>query len=516
MRLEGNQECFPSLQLKVCSTEYVCGNAPLIHPGFSVPVITGSRFPSPEYTGSAYNALLAADYEMGFRVRPRSPYSQVFVVRHNPASPSNSLRGDESSGKRQLPFPPVTGETHLHHPKPRRLVGNIDDPNVTESDVNQERNGSSDSTTSGTEGYATALETQNESESAASDSSLTNDNHEEHTIQELVLSEPTSKPMSGVEAWEADLGETVKRIGGDMDDHDFKRGGSVASIGRKTGKHLTTPRGGRGVADGSKRGHILGLFDPPKEDTISSEEVDESPEMGDPRDEGLEQLEKLLHSRERLLADRERTIAAKEQSISEREQAIFRTEQAISQREQTVQRLEVEVEGREGAVSVQEKSVADRQALEAAQWSAKQKELEERVSQVEDRQRLLESKQKALEDQESNLASREERIRKRALELGEWARRIEAKEEEVNEKMSAVALAASESSLNHILKRCWGMLGVDAVATTPDSSRPHQTDPRNIRRDILFGPSRSGSYLILMSIGVCVVALRALVKFRRK
>jgi len=506
-RTEENQECFPSLQLKVRPTysflvEPIANifSAPLISP-----MHTGSHFPlplSPEHTGTAYSHLHTADYEMGFRSRTRSPHSQVFVVRHNPASPSNSF--GEANSKRLLPFPPVTGETHLHHPKPRRLVGNIDDPSITDSESNEhETNEAADSST---ESYYSALEAQDESSEGVA--------LEEPTMQELVASESTTKPISGVEAWELDLGETVKRIGGDTDSPDPKRGGSVAEIGRKAGKHLTAPRGARGITDGSKRGHILGLFDPPKDET----KMDSSPETEGKR---LEELEKEVHSREQHLCDMEQSVAERERVVSEREQAVSQKELVIAERELVIQRWELDVEHREEAVSVQEKDLSDRQALEAEQWSTKQKEFQTQVIRVEDSQSLLQAKQHSLENQELAIATREERIRGREVELRLWEKRIEAKEEELNEKINAAtALAASESSWPipvNVLRRCWRMLGMDVPADTDSSvSGPYQTNPRTIRRDILFGPSRSGGYLILMSIGVCVVALRVLDKIRRR
>jgi len=467
------------------------------------PMHTGSHFPLPlsaEHTGTAYGHLHTADYEMGFRSRTRSPNSQVFVVRHNPASPSNSF--GEANSKRLLPFPPVTGETHLHHPKPRRLVGNIDDPSVTDPGSNEhETNGAADSST---ESYDTALEVQNESDEGVG--------VEEPTIQELVASESTSKPISGVEAWESDLGETVKRIGGDTDSPDSKRGRSVAEIGRKAGKHLTAPRGARGISNGLKRDHILGLFDPPRDEI----KMDSSSETEGKR---LEELEKEVHSRKQHLCDMEQGVAERERVVSEREQAVSQKERVIAERELAIQCWELDVEHREGAVSVREKGLSDRQVLEAEQWSTKQKEFQAQVIKAEGSQRLLQAKQHALENQELNIASREERIRAREVELRLWEKRIEAKEEELNEKINAAAvLAASESSWPisvNILRRCWRMLGMD-VSAAADSIVPHQTNPRTIRRDILFGPSRSGGYLVLMSIGVCVVVLRALGKIRRR
>src|SRR6266545_8018801 len=188
------------------------------------PMHTGAGFPlplSPEHTGPSYHG---ADYEMGFRHHhTRSPHSQVFVVRHNPASPSNVLHVDDKKSKRLLPFPPMTGETHLHHPKPRRLIGtNTGVADLDSNDDNDNSGGISatDVTTYGTEGYETALETQSESESVVSTKTVQQHDEvkdaEQPSIQELLVAAEVqtcfTKPISGVEAWELELGETVKRI----------------------------------------------------------------------------------------------------------------------------------------------------------------------------------------------------------------------------------------------------------------------------------------------------------------
>jgi len=45
-------------------------------------------------------------------------------------------------------------------------------------------------------------------------------------------------PITGVEAWEMELGDTVKRIGGGAEPHaNGKNAGSVSEIGRKTGRN---------------------------------------------------------------------------------------------------------------------------------------------------------------------------------------------------------------------------------------------------------------------------------------
>jgi len=45
---------------------------------------------------------------------------------------------------------------------------------------------------------------------------------------------------------------------------------------------------------------------------------------------------------------------------------------------------------------------------------------------------------------------------------------------------------------------------------------PYQTSPWNIKRDALLGRRAGGGYLVLMSIGVCVVVLRALGRWGRR
>jgi len=141
-------------------------------------------------------------------------------------------------------------------------------------------------------------------------------------------------------------------------------------------------------------------------------------------------------------------------------------------------------------VTVQERGLSDRQVLEVGQWSAKHK-----VKTTN----FFYKRSKSLWKKELR------------VELRLWEKRIE---EELSEKINAAALAASESTWPipvNILRKCWRMLD----ATADSTISVHQTNPRTIRRDILFGSSRSGGYLVLMSVGVYgVVALRVLGKIR--
>ena len=73
-----------------------------------------------------------------------------------------------------------------------------------------------------------------------------------------------------------------------------------------------------------------------------------------------------------------------------------------------------------------------------------------------------------------------------------------------------------------MLKRLWGayvlpIVGEErtpeflkpAVVPQPTSQdTPREVSPRVIRRDFFLGRHRGGGYLVLMSIGVCVVVLR--------
>lgn len=464
------------------------------------PMHTGASYAlplSPEHTGLSYTHQHGTDYEIGFRHHTRSPHSQVFVVRHNPASPSNVFHTDDKKSKRLLPFPPMTGETQLHHPKPRKLIGT--NTGVADLDSSDDSGGigTTDATTSGTEGYETALETQSESESVDSTGKVEHigaKDAEQPSIQELLLVEPqTSKPISGVEAWELDLGETVKRIGGDMSSNG-RAGGSVAEIGRKAGRHPPTAHGGTDEPSSKKSG-LMSLFQPQEKapEVSGAKETD----LGSELDDEQVELNRNLELREQQLAARERSVALRE----------------------------LEVECREKAVVKQERDLHDLQATEQQCSSAKKMQLHEQASALEERERALEAMEKTIELKEANVTRREENLRKKEQEVKEWEKRVKAKETQLDERIereeqNRAAVAASVSETSWLLRKCWSLLGVDkylpssstSAATRSATQPPHQTASRSIKRDIFLGPSRSGGYLILMSIGVCVVVLRVLGK----
>lgn len=492
---------------------------------------SGSPIPlSPDRTGASYVQQPPADYEMGFRVHTHSPHSQVYVVRHNPASPSNAIHSNDKKAKRLLPFPPVTREAQLHHPKPMRLVGT--NSGVAELDSGDE-NGHvrhHNMTTSGTEGYETAQETQSESDSIALNSSAQRLEHtaEEPTIQELLSVEQGIKPISGVEAWEMELGETVKRIGGDKIDE--KRRGSVAEISRKAGRNTTAGRSGtsgtnRDRAVSLKRSGIIGLFDPQDEVQAPLQEergdlVDIQLNGEDTVEHGFAIREKCLEEKEQIIATRELEVGRREETVAVQERNLLeqkaREDKELEEKEWAIAKRELEIEHRQEVVCGQERGLCEREASEEERSLTTHKQLQDAALELDDRERALQSKEKAVGLKEMEVARREKDVQLQELKVKEWEKKVEAKESALEERIAKDTMAASISPWTitpvDLLRRCWSLIGSSSAAISGPESPRHRTSPWVIRRDIIFGPYHSGGYFVLMSIGVCVVALRVLGK----
>lgn len=445
-------------------------------------------------TGYASPPAYTGDFELGFRPHVYSPHSQAYMVQHNPASPSNS----GSSGKRLLPYPPVMGEAQLHHPKPRRLVGTTtgaDEDGLEElvegnsgagggyesesesrlgtlkgSSVPIFSSGTSADADDTTEGYVTAFDDQSQSGTSVYEPA-----EDELSIEDLLASEeqdssfkPLSNSISGVEAWEMDLGDTIKRIreetGGINSSVNAKRGssGSVAEIGRKAGRGMNGSMGSRRAGvDGIKRRGIMGLFEFPGE--IPVPEEDSSPAAPVALVEN--------HSAEDALAERERLVAARETAVLLREEAVTEGEQSA--------------------------------ALEWSTWRERQASEEERL---EIRLKEISGQSDELEQREKVLNSREEELQKKDQELKD-------REDEVK-----IAESNIPSTPFDLLKRCWRMFlqpgsrteaGPSSDKTTIRPSSPYRTHVSSIRRDFFLG-RLPGGYFVLMGIGFCVVALKVL------
>jgi len=498
------------------------------------PSHTGATFPlphSPQQTGNSYASppLIgpASDYELGFKQGAHSPSSQVFVVRHNP-SPFNGRLSGDSKGKRLLPYPPVTAPAQLHHPRPRRLVGtntgvaDLGAEEETGYESGVEGQDGTTSATSGTDGYNTAFETQSEGESVVSNGTVHHQEEEELSMQALLAGQPIIPgPITGVEAWEMELGDTVKRIGGGADPHaNGKNAGSVSEIGRKTGRNAGTT-GARRKPDGVKRDGLMGLFSAP---------VEESPSV---KQNGTED-----EDRARLLDEREATLSLREQEVQRREEAVSR---------------------REDVVTVQEIEMLEKKTSSDNHWTSMNAQLATRDTQFEERDRALQAKERALSLKEAEVSLKETQMLKQEQEArlqldGLNRREAEVQEERVRlgNKERVLDELAEKESIDAalwpvpvgLLRKCWGTFVLPIVgeertpgflSTKPsqlsnpglrspseastsssqgesDSTRPapYQTSPWNVKRDAILGRRAGGGYLVLMSIGVCVVVLRAL------
>ncbi|KIM37341.1 hypothetical protein M413DRAFT_277759 [Hebeloma cylindrosporum] len=517
--------------------------------GLLTPAHTGTYYALPTSPDHHYHDP-KADYELGFRHA---------VVHHGP-SPSNLAssagssadtlpRGDDSTTKpkrRLLPYPPVRTEMALHHPRPRRLVG------VLSSDADVESaDAATTTTTSDTEAdvYVTAAESSN--------SAVSEDREHEPSIEELLARgstastpSPSANKISGVEAWEMELGETVKRISGSTSSAPFESpfalsksmgvtSGSAASaeIGRKAARkadaevHATTGTGRRGK-DLKRGAGIMNLFAPlggPDEENEA--EVRSSMKEEDAQDEARDQADKLDHQqltqREEKLARREERVAMREKAVEEREIAVLSREELVDGRETVVAQLDRDVsdrglalDERESAISLREFALAQRESTLLEQESelltlesgllVRQAELVQREAELAGQ---LERVETEMEESVKELerARDIERERERAAE----AERVQRDEREPLENQRGSAPV-------EMLKRLWGAYVLPIVGeertpeflknTTPDpptsQDAPRQISPRVIRRDFFLGRFTGGGYLVLMSVGVCAFVLR--------
>ncbi|PPQ84193.1 hypothetical protein CVT24_004178, partial [Panaeolus cyanescens] len=219
------------------------------------------------------------------------------VIGSGGGSGRRSTGSTGSAGKRLLPYPPIVREAELYHPRPKRVIG-VWDGEEEQGDKDKEGGkdkeekgnnekekekegdavdrGSTSGSGSGVEGYITALQTPAASSSSSSatlsSSSLSSaelsgldngveddggdadadktfrvkvhgedegeEGGEELSIEELLKRDVgTGKTVQGAEAWEMELGETVKRISG------------LSGGGGRLGRSVRGPRlsGGAGV-----------------------------------------------------------------------------------------------------------------------------------------------------------------------------------------------------------------------------------------------------------------------------
>ncbi|KIJ97341.1 hypothetical protein K443DRAFT_681613 [Laccaria amethystina LaAM-08-1] len=261
----------------------------LPYPPLLTPVHTGSGSRSPFIsTGSPFApASISMDaaglYELGYRYAPL-PLSSLPTGSSGPVPPPFGaipiplgVGGPGQQHARPLPLPPHNGQQLLvdppvsgvggerkregvattvtdsgsviHHPRPRPgvgvgLVGFYDVPRDTSGD---------DVPPPSDDGAGPDTQTEPETETEGgydtAPSQLSEDGGDEPSMVDLLLSHSPAHPISGAEAWELELGETVKRVGAGV-------GGSTNGIGGsgvvRTGRGRRVRAKVGGVGEGGK------------------------------------------------------------------------------------------------------------------------------------------------------------------------------------------------------------------------------------------------------------------------
>ena len=409
------------------------------------------------------------------------------MVQHNNVQPSSSSStpgvsghstGGSGKGSRLLPYPPIVGEAELFHPRPRMGVGvgglasgledGLEDGDVDEggdetvyhsaleiqteiADSENGGDGSPAATSEEAPGSGNEIKIDIETR-VGSDATDGVEGEEEPSIQDLLLAQPQTRP--GVEAWEMELGETVKRISSNGSSAAAAAASSISSIGGT--KTRTRPRKRELMGEiGRKSGKmhevgglskktmagVLGpeFFEAP--DSVAScvegdTAVDDkglkvtvpfpgsasAPSISrqsalDERESTIAILESSLNVRESCIAERDSLITERESSITERESSLDIRESSITSRESTISKLECDITARESALTTYES------------------EIQRRMGDIERREMGVEKRESEVEKREQEVSEREMRVGRREVEVKEW---YERKLSEIDERVLVV------------------------------------------------------------------------------
>ena len=488
----------------------------------------------------------------------RSPNSQRYVVQHNinvpslssPSSTTTTPGGvvttaNGGSGKgRLLPYPPIVGEAELFHPRPRIGLGVGGLAGGLEDRLDGGGGGGGEESV-----YCSALESQTESADSESGSSgggneeasigrseseigVENEatveqdrdgvkdaektEEEEPSIQELLNSQPQVPPrtISGVEAWEMDLGETVKRIstsgtGG---------AGSILDIGGG-GNKAGTKLGKREMKEGGKM--TISVLDA---------ELFEMPDqVGD---------FSLHESSTTTTTASTSTFALRQSAIGERESLIAERESSLDIRESSLDIRESSLAIRESSLDIRESSITTREStfttLEAG-LSTDKSELDQRMINIQQRESNVEKRESEVRQREEKVEERETEVEKRKKEVEEWYQ-----EKVTRSKWSPLPIEFARRLFATFLLPVLGeertprfllpsSSSASTTTTVPGSSEtnfsllqqstritPYLISSWSIKRDFILnrvlGRGGGGGYFVLMSIGICVVFLRGFVR----
>ncbi|KAF6746930.1 hypothetical protein DFP72DRAFT_921590 [Ephemerocybe angulata] len=465
-------------------------------PSFNAPPPPPQPFLVPTHTGAAYALPASPDpQELGYRAQQKQ-------------------NGGLSGGRqpRLLPIPPDlipspsppaldAAATVLHHPRPRRGGP----PELVQQD--------------------------------------------EPSIEELLAAEGAE--AKGVEGWEVQLGDTVKRISdrakedrgaGEEDPDKTVDGVDPGSfvIGR-TGRRR---RGLRPKAKGSKesvreaskqdssRGDMAELFEVPAPRTMteSGSQTDEEEErvVGEQQqqhapaaDVALNQRAGALDAKGAELAEWESRLSLRESDVAAREVAVGEREKGAGRREAFVAQREEDVERREGALVVGER---DLEAGKAEVTTASEL-LEQGFEDLTAQQTALESRSASLQAREKVLEARQEELVEREKGVEAKVGEVQRREEDMKKRETTLGLATR--LLGRVVapifgERFAGLLSSDAgQAPAPGSSEETSSPATPKASPPRFLPGFLGTgfrlavrspYYVLLGLGVCAVLFRVLVR----
>ena len=411
------------------------------------------------------------------------------MVQHNNVRPSSSSTpgvnshstGGSSKGSRLLPYPPIVGEAELFHPRPRMgvgvgglasklengLVGDVEGGDEsayhsaleTQTEIADSENGGSreESTATSEEtpdsGSEIEIDIETRVRSDATDGvehpEKAKEGGEEECIPDLLLTRSQTRP--DVEAWEMELGETVKRISSN-DGSAAAAAGSMSSIGgtktrmrpRKRelmgeiGRKSGRMSGKTSEVDGLSMTGVLDheLFKAPNSDASCAE--------GDTVDDkGLKASAPLPGSAaaafpstssappisgQSALNERESAITILESSLNVRESSIAERESSITDRESSLDIRESSITSRESTISKHESAITARESV----LTTHESEIQRQMGDIQQREMEVEKRESEVEKREREVSERETRVEGREVEVKEWYQR---KLSEIDERM---------------------------------------------------------------------------------
>ena len=416
------------------------------------------------------------------------------MVQHNNVQPrsssSSSIPGVGISGhstggsnksSRLLPYPPIVGEAELFHPRPRMgvgvggLAGELE--NGLEDGLERNAEGEADETTyhsaleiqtgiddsedgGGGEGSPAAtseepsgfgndIETRVESDATDGVGLSENAKEEEGpSTQDLLFTQSQTQPrvVPSKEAWETELGKTVKRISSNgISAAAATTGGSISSIGST--KTRMRPRKRELVGENEKMSEVDGLskkmtgvldseiFEAPNSvascaegDTVDDKASAPLPgsaafaTTSSARQSALDERESKIVILESALNVRESSIAERDSLITKRESCIIDQESYITDRESSLDSRESSITSRESTISELESDIAARESA----LTSNESEIQRRTEDIEQREMEVEKRESEVDKREREVSECELRVEKIVCE-------VEKREQEVSE-----------------------------------------------------------------------------------